>query len=154
MNEKRETLLAEVKRVEEKVFAIREEMTTSASPKKEELTKAYNAYRREALCLKSQALAVLPIQIEGFLGEDDEEVDHDEHGRVMEIVRWLGCPNLNSKAYYPTVAYEFQNDISEIFKLNAGKYLRITIEAIDVKDRSKCDTCLDKFKCYTTSWKF
>jgi len=156
---KREALIAEANQAEEEALAIRHEMSAllgkGYTPKYKELQEAYNILRRKALCLKSQAQAVLPVQIEGFLGEEVEEVDHDEHGRTMEIGWWLGCPNVNRETYFsPKLQYSFENDISEILKLNAGKYLRVTIEAIDVGSRGKCETCPDRFKCYTMEWKF
>jgi len=104
------------------------------------------------LCAESQIIASLPVEIEGFVGEDEDEVDHDEHGRVMELYHYLGCPIFptNHPRHYGVVGYDKFQDITEILKQNTGKLLKVTIEAIPLGETEKCAKCDKRFKCLTT----
>jgi len=107
------------------------------------------------LCVESQLVASLPIEIEGFLAEDvGDAVDRDEHGTIREIFQYLGCPNFNSK--HPgmsRIAYDEFRDVSEILKHNTERFLRITIEAIPLGESENCAKCDNRFRCLTTRCK-
>ncbi len=90
--------------------------------------------------------------LEGFLGCDAEEVDRDEHGRIIENYYYLGCPNFKSESILrrpPKVVYDRSKDISDLLQHHLGKYVKITIEAVDFGENEKCNTCTDRFKCFT-----
>ena len=104
------------------------------------------------LCVESQIIATLPVEIEGFVGEDEDEVDQDERGRVMEIYHYLGCPVFptDHPRHYGTVGYNKFQDITEILKQNTGKFLRVTIEALPLGETEECAKCDKRFQCLTT----
>ena len=109
-------------------------------------------------CVEGQIATNLPIEIEGFLGEDTgDEVDRDEHGTIREIYYYLGCPafpkeDSKVKRYwcYGTVGYDMLKDLTEILKMNTGKFLKITIEAIPLGESENCEKCNKRFQCLTT----
>ncbi len=105
---------------------------------------------REKVCLESRLDKVLPITFEGFLGEDEEQVDQNEHGIVNEVYHWLGCPSLDEGKWQKSITYNRQQDITEILKANSGRLLRVTIEAVEIGDGEKCPTCTKRFQCLTT----
>jgi hypothetical protein len=92
----------------------------------------------------------LPIVIEGFLGEDEQQVDENEHGIVNELYHYLGCPNIDPKKPFSNkVLYDRLRDITEILKANDTKFLRVTIEAIELGSGENCPTCEKRFQCLT-----
>jgi len=99
-------------------------------------------------------LSKLPITIEGYLGNDNQEVDRDEYGRIVENFYYLGCPNLDSEhklGWYgqPRFIYDVEKDITDILQNNLGKYIRITIEAVEIGGRAECEVCKRRFECLT-----
>ena len=106
--------------------------------------KQITIWRKQEQELKDQILAKLPVRIEGFLACDVEEVDYADNERTMELTSYLGCPVFSRP---DVIQYDEFADLTEIFRCNEGKYLRITIEEISPKTR--CNFCEDRFKCYT-----
>jgi len=102
------------------------------------------------LCVESQIATSLPIEIEGFLGEDSEEVDHDERGIIRDNVYYLGCPNFGMGRLHNYVVYDRFKDLTEILQHNTGRFLRVTIEAIPLGEMEACAKCDNRFKCLTT----
>ncbi len=110
----------------------------------------------ERWSLENKLDGTLPIIIDGDLGEDQEQVNQDKYGREDEIYHYLGCPNTTIKRKYPNsfpitchgIEYDRSQDITAILKANKKKYLRITIEELDIED-SKCNTCDKRFICLT-----
>jgi len=99
-----------------------------------ELQNARNKLKQKKMGLECKLDAMLPVTIEGFLGQDEEQVDQNEHGTVNEIYYFLGCPNLEETRWREKVKYDRQQDISEILKANEGKLMRVTIEAVELGD--------------------
>lgn len=110
--------------------------------------------RIKKLCVESQIATNLPIEIEGFLGDDvSEEVERDEHGTIREVYYYLGCPNLARSIYQPNILYNKFKDLTEILQHNTGKFLRVTIEAIPIGESENCTKCDKRFQCLTTKVK-
>jgi hypothetical protein len=127
------------------------------TPASKERANAYTTWinlNREAGRLTDELVKILPVTFEGYLGVDDEEVDRDEHGSIRETLHYVGCPNLkdpNSRAY--GIVDCDGDTITEVLKANAGKFVRITIETVDIDCRKKCENCQERFKCFTTKVK-
>jgi len=110
------------------------------------------------MCVESQIATTLPIEVEGFLGEDlSDEVDRDERGTIREIYYYLGCPifpkeDSEVKKYWRsgTIGYDRFKDLTEILKYNTGKFLKITIETIPLGEGEACAKCDERFRCLTT----
>lgn len=94
----------------------------------------------------------LPVVLEGYAAENEEEVDSDERGVLVQIYSFLGCPYLdNKRRQLDTIKYDGLRDLSEIIREHDGKFLRITIEQVDdLNDRKRCQDCELRFKCLTT----
>lgn len=120
-----------------------------------ELKEQLRQVKIKKLCIESHIASDLPIKIEGFLSEDEDEVDRDEHGRTVEIYHYLGCPVFptDRPRHYGTVGYNKFQDITEILKQNTGKFLRVTIEAIPIGETKNCAKCDKRFQCLTTKVK-
>jgi hypothetical protein len=105
----------------------------------------YNTLRSQEEKLYAKINSALPIIVEGYLDEDDAEEDG-----IREIYHYVGCPDLNSHRVLQSIRYDRLQDITDILLQNTGKYIRVTIEAIDIGNRDKCETCCDRFRCLTT----
>lgn len=154
MNEMRERAIEilnemqiEIKAIEEK---LREPPRLAEYPKYREQLKQIKIKK---MCVESQIATSLPIQIEGFLGEDvGDEVDRDEHGSIREIYHYLGCPIFPNghPRHYGTVGYDRFKDLTEILQHNTGRFLRVTIEAVPLGETDNCEKCNKRFQCLTT----
>ena len=104
------------------------------------------------VCVESQIISSLPVELVGYVGEDEDEVDQDERGRVMEIYHYLGCPVFptDRPRHYGTVQYNKFQDITEILKQNTGQFLKVTIEAVPLGEMENCGKCNNRFRCLTT----
>ena len=83
--------------------------------------------------------------MEGYLDDDEEELDRDEHGITVERRFFLGCP----KPPKGVILYDVNRDIADILESNYGKYVKITIETVDHLDDRLCKDCKDRFICLT-----
>ncbi len=106
----------------------------------------------QEMTLVSQLQCKFPMTMCGYVGEDEEDVEQNEHGTVWKITHWLGCPKLDSKTPRPkdAIRYDPLADITQVLELNKGKYLKITIQALDIGERPKCEKCKERFVCLTT----
>lgn len=157
MNEMRERAIellnemqVEIKAIEEK---LREPMVHPKTPWLDEYRQRLKQVKIKKLCVESQIATSLPIEVEGFLGEDvGDEVDRDEHGTIREIYHYLGCPIFPNEhpRHYGTVGYDRFKDLTEILQHNTGRFLRVTIEAIPLGETENCEKCDKRFKCLTT----
>lgn len=127
----------------------------NARPSLDEMKEELKKIKIRKLCLESQVATTLPIQIEGYVGEDSEQVDQDEHGTVQELYHYLGCPIFptDHPRHYGTVGYDKFKDLTDIMKHNTGKFLRITIKEIPLGEGEDCDKCVNRFKCLTNKVK-
>ncbi|MDD2730935.1 MAG: hypothetical protein PHW33_02300 [Candidatus Portnoybacteria bacterium] len=125
---------------------------TNASPSVTEIKQQLKNLKLEKLGLESHIATDLPITIEGYVGEDEEQVDQDEHGVVNEVYHYLGCPVFPKEhnRHYGTVQYDKFRDLTEIFKMNTGKYIRVSVEEVPLGDGESCGKCENRFKCLTT----
>ena len=125
---------------------------TNASPSLSEIKQQLKSLKLEKLGLESHIATDLPITIEGYIGEDEEQVDQDEHGTVNEVYHYLGCPVFptDRPRHYGTVRYDKFRDLTEIFKMNTGKYVKVSVEEIPLGEGEDCGKCENRFKCLTT----
>ncbi len=128
---------------------------TNIKPPINDIRAKLKALKLEKLGVESHLATDLPISIEGYVGEDEEQVDQDEHGYRMEIYHYLGCPVFptNHNRHYGTVRYNKFQDLTEIFKMNTGKYVKVTVEEIPLGEGGNCGKCDNRFKCLTTKVK-
>lgn len=155
MNRRKE-LIGQIHEVEQEADKVRSLLCKEQDSKWRQLyQKSYNDLRVKRLCLISQLSAALPLTMEGYLGEDCEEVGRDEHGSIRQVYHYLGCPSFStSSAFnYGRIQCDDLKDITNILQNNIGKYLRITIEAIEIGERAECEHCNERFKCLTTKVK-
>jgi len=158
MNENRQKAIETLKEMQTEIDALEKELSNLGVIKNGQIDLVQEPRERlrklkvNKLCAESQIVAMLPVELMGFVGEDEDEVDQDEHGRVMEIYHYLGCPVFptDRPRHYGTVAYSKFQDITEILKLNTGKFLKITIEAIPMGETEECAKCDKRFQCLTT----
>ena len=125
---------------------------TNSNPSLNEIKVQLRALKLEKLGVESHIATDLPITIEGYIGEDEEQVDQDEHGVVNEVYHYLGCPVFPKEhnRHYGTVQYDKFRDLTEIFKMNTGKYIRVSVEEVPLGDGESCGKCENRFKCLTT----
>ncbi len=125
---------------------------TNSKPPIDEIRKHIQLVKRTKLGVESQLATGLPLTIEGYVGEDEEEVDHDEHGRIMEVFHYLGCPVFPTEhnRHYGVVQYDKFKDLTEIFKMHAGKFIKVSIEEVPLGEGNHCGNCDNRFKCLTT----
>ena len=104
------------------------------------------------LCVESQIASSLPVELVGYLGEDIEEVDQDEHGTVNAVYYYLGCPIFPNERqrHYGTVGYDKLRDVTEVLQHNIGRFLKVTIEAVPLGETKECAECDKRFQCLTT----
>ncbi len=111
--------------------------------------------KRKKLAIESHVASELPVVLEGYVGEDEEQVDQTEVGVVNEVYHYLGCPVFPTEhnRHYGTIKYDKFRDLTEIFKMNTGKFIRVIIEEIPLGEGQNCGTCENRFKCLTTKVK-
>ena len=83
--------------------------------------------------------------MEGYLDDDEEELDRDEYGSTRMRVFFLGCP----VPPRGTILYKQSGDITSLLEEQNGKYVKITIETVDKFDDRQCGECKDRFICLT-----
>jgi len=146
----RQEIINEIRHIEQESDNVRSLLCKGQDSKQRQLYQKSYDLRIKRLCLISQLSAALPLTIEGYLGEDEEEVDRDEHGSVRQINYFLGCPSFSKGFNYGKIQCDDLKNITNILQNNVGKYLRITIEAVEVGERAECEHCNERFKCLTT----
>jgi len=158
MNETRQKAIELINEMHIEITALEKELSKLGTIKNGQVDLVQEPRERlrqikiKKLCAESQIIATLPVEIEGFVGEDEDEVDSDERGRLMEIYHYLGCPMFpkDDSRHYGMIIYNKFQDITEILKHNTGKFLRVTIEAIPLGETEICMKCDKRFKCLTT----
>ena len=161
MNEGRQKAIELLKEMQTEIATLEKELAKLGTIKNGQIDMVQEPRERlrqikiKKLSVESQIISSLPVELVGYVGEDEDEVDHDEHGRVMEIYHYLGCPVFptDHPRHYGTVQYNKFQDITEILKGNTGKFLKITIEAAPLGETEDCMKCENRFKCLTTKVK-
>ena len=140
---------AEIKAIEQELKNLKDNDTIKSLV---EVREQLRQIKIKKLCAESQIISSLPVELVGYVGEDEDEVDQDERGRVMEIYHYLGCPVFptDRPRHYGTVQYNKFQDITEILKQNIGSFLKVTIEAIPIGETENCGKCNNRFRCLTT----
>jgi len=158
MNESRQKAIELLREMETEIATLEKELSSLGVIKNGQVDMVSEPRERlrqiklKKLCAESQIISSLPVEFVGYVGEDEDEVDQDERGRVMEIYHYLGCPVFptDRPRHYGTVQYDKFKDITEILKHNTGKFLKVTIEAIPLGETEDCVKCDNRFKCLTT----
>ena len=127
----------------------------NAQPTLQETREQLKAIKLQKFCIESQIANTLPIMIEGYVGEDNNEVEQNEHGIVQEVYHYLGCPVFpqENSRHYGALLYDKFKDLTDIFRNNTGKFLRVSIEEIPLGEGEDCGKCKNRFKCLTTKVK-